>query len=54
MNKIIYIIRHCEATGQAPDASLTEKGKEQAKKLAVFLSGKKLIVSFPARFYARY
>lgn len=49
MNKIIYIIRHCEATGQAPDASLTEKGKEQAKKLAVFLSGKKVdrIISSP-------
>ncbi|WP_339235759.1 histidine phosphatase family protein [Oceanobacillus sp. FSL W7-1281] len=49
MNKTIYIIRHCEAAGQAPDASLTDRGKEQAKELAVFLSGKKVdhIISSP-------
>lgn len=49
MNKTIYIIRHCEATGQDSDATLTEKGKEQAKELAVFLSGKKInrIISSP-------
>lgn len=49
MNKIIYIIRHCEAIGQAPDAPLTAKGKEQAKDLAVFLSSKNVnrIISSP-------
>lgn len=49
MNKTVYIIRHCEATGQAPDAPLTEKGKEQAIDLAVFLSDKKVerIISSP-------
>ncbi|ANF96659.1 histidine phosphatase family protein [Paenibacillus bovis] len=29
----IYIIRHCEAKGQAPDASLTERGYQQAQAL---------------------
>ncbi|GGP11910.1 MULTISPECIES: histidine phosphatase family protein [Oceanobacillus] len=49
MNKTIYIIRHCEAEGQAPDAPLTEKGKEQAEKLAAFLYEKKVdrIISSP-------
>jgi len=49
MDKTIYIIRHCEGTGQAPDAPLTAKGKEQAKELAIFLSGKKVerIISSP-------
>ncbi|WP_040979486.1 histidine phosphatase family protein [Oceanobacillus jeddahense] len=49
MNKTVYIIRHCEATGQAPDAPLTEKGKEQAEELAAFLSDKEVnrIISSP-------
>ena len=49
MTKAIYIIRHCEAEGQAPEAPLTAKGKAQAKELSVFLSGKKVdrIVSSP-------
>ncbi|WP_080875849.1 histidine phosphatase family protein [Oceanobacillus timonensis] len=49
MNKTIYIIRHCKATGQAPDAPLTKKGKEQAKELAAFLSDKNVhrIISSP-------
>ncbi|MDN4494452.1 histidine phosphatase family protein [Ureibacillus aquaedulcis] len=37
MNKRIYIVRHCEAQGQAHDASLTEKGFTQAKYLSNFL-----------------
>ncbi len=37
MEKTIYLIRHCQATGQAPDAELTELGKVQAKELALFL-----------------
>lgn len=32
----LYIVRHCEATGQAPDADLTTKGMEQAVTLANF------------------
>lgn len=38
MTKKIYIIRHCEATGQFPDSPLTEKGFIQANELADFLS----------------
>lgn len=34
MEKAIYIIRHCEATGQAREASLTENGFRQAKILS--------------------
>ncbi|NBJ70363.1 MULTISPECIES: histidine phosphatase family protein [Clostridia] len=49
MNKTIYIIRHCEAEGQAADASLTERGWMQAKELADFLSKRKIdrIISSP-------
>ncbi|MEW8967898.1 histidine phosphatase family protein [Exiguobacterium alkaliphilum] len=32
----IYLIRHCSATGQAPDAPLTEAGDRQALALADF------------------
>lgn len=38
MNKIIYLVRHCQAAGQAADAPLTSKGVEQAESLAEFLS----------------
>ena len=37
MGKHIYVIRHCEAKGQSPDASLTEQGFHQAEVLAEFL-----------------
>ncbi|WP_377891328.1 histidine phosphatase family protein [Alkalihalobacillus sp. R86527] len=37
MGKNLYLIRHCEAEGQAHDASLTSKGREQAVMLADFL-----------------
>ena len=49
VNKIIYIIRHCEAEGQAPDAPLTAKGKLQAEKLSKFLFERNIdrIVSSP-------
>ncbi|MGI1806616.1 histidine phosphatase family protein [Exiguobacterium sp. TDN 0502] len=33
----IYLIRHCETTGQAPDASLTPRGEEQAQRLCTQL-----------------
>ncbi len=31
--KTIYLIRHCKAEGQEPDAALTEQGKQDAKAL---------------------
>ena len=34
--KTYYVIRHCEATGQAPDAPLTKQGYKQADALAGF------------------
>ncbi|KOP31174.1 hypothetical protein ADM98_01835 [Exiguobacterium sp. BMC-KP] len=33
----IYLIRHCETTGQAPDAPLTPRGEEQAQRLCTKL-----------------
>lgn len=33
----IYLIRHCETTGQAPDAPLTLRGEEQARRLCTQL-----------------
>ncbi len=39
MSKIIYLVRHCAATGQAADAPLTAEGVVQAEALAEFLSG---------------
>lgn len=38
--KTLYIIRHCKAEGQDPDANLTPEGREQAETLASFLSGR--------------
>ncbi|GAP97839.1 histidine phosphatase family protein [Leptolyngbya sp. NIES-2104] len=38
MNQIVYLVRHCQATGQEPDAPLTEIGKQQAIALADWLS----------------
>jgi 2,3-bisphosphoglycerate-dependent phosphoglycerate mutase len=34
MNKTLYIVRHCKAAGQQPDAALTEEGVFQATQLA--------------------
>ena len=47
MNKTIYLLRHCEATGQNPEAELTEKGKEQAEKLIHFFEKHPLNTLFP-------
>ncbi|GAQ18256.1 phosphoserine phosphatase 2 [Oceanobacillus picturae] len=49
MTKNIYIIRHCKAEGQVPDAPLTEEGFIQAKELAKSLSDLKVdrIISSP-------
>lgn len=48
-NQIFYVIRHCQATGQEPDAPLTEAGKQQAIALADALSEAKIerIISSP-------
>ncbi len=37
--KNAILVRHAEATGQAPDAALTGKGRRQADRLARMLSG---------------
>ncbi len=34
----LLLIRHCQASGQAPEAPLTARGWEQAQKLALFLA----------------
>jgi 2,3-bisphosphoglycerate-dependent phosphoglycerate mutase len=38
MNQVLYLVRHCQATGQEPDAPLTELGQEQSIALAGWLS----------------
>ncbi|SFE70255.1 2,3-bisphosphoglycerate-dependent phosphoglycerate mutase [Paenibacillus algorifonticola] len=45
----IYLVRHCQAEGQEPDASLTAAGIEQAQQLASFLANKQIegIISSP-------
>ncbi|MGG4393140.1 histidine phosphatase family protein [Paenibacillus thiaminolyticus] len=47
--KNVYIVRHCQAEGQAPDAPLTAAGVRQADKLAEFLADKPIehIISSP-------
>jgi 2,3-bisphosphoglycerate-dependent phosphoglycerate mutase len=47
--KKIYLIRHCESTGQEPKANLTNEGLKQAQELADFLKSKNIeyIVSSP-------
>ena len=49
MNQTLYLVRHAQATGQAPDAPLTSEGIAQAQMLAEFLSGDSIdqIVSSP-------
>lgn len=36
MTKEIYVVRHCEARGQAAEAQLTEQGEKQAELLVRF------------------
>ncbi|APC50000.1 histidine phosphatase family protein [Virgibacillus halodenitrificans] len=38
MSKLIYVVRHCKAEGQEPEAPLTEQGKQQANQLAAFFN----------------
>jgi 2,3-bisphosphoglycerate-dependent phosphoglycerate mutase len=49
MNQILYLVRHCQATGQEPDAPLTERGKQQAIVLADWLGAVSIerIISSP-------
>jgi 2,3-bisphosphoglycerate-dependent phosphoglycerate mutase len=42
MLKKIYVVRHCEAVGQSPDAQLTDKGFNQAFELCEFFSNIKI------------
>ncbi|MCM3630824.1 histidine phosphatase family protein [Paenibacillus glycanilyticus] len=47
--KHLYIVRHCKAAGQEPDAPLTETGIQQAEELAEWFSNKEVdfILSSP-------
>lgn len=49
MIKNIYIIRHCEATGQSAESPLSEKGFTQAENLSHFLTDRQIdrIISSP-------
>lgn len=49
MMKNVYVVRHCKADGQEPDAKLTELGIQQAENLAKFLLDKDIdfIISSP-------
>lgn len=49
MKKTIYLVRHCNATGQEPGALLTDAGEEQARQLAEFFQDKGIthIISSP-------
>jgi 2,3-bisphosphoglycerate-dependent phosphoglycerate mutase len=38
VNQVLYLVRHCQATGQEPDAPLTDLGQQQAIALADWLS----------------
>jgi 2,3-bisphosphoglycerate-dependent phosphoglycerate mutase len=38
MGRIVYLVRHCQSSGQAPDAPLTDLGHQQADRLADFLA----------------
>ena len=37
MNRVIYLVRHCQAVGQEPDVPLTKIGQQQAITLADWL-----------------
>lgn len=43
LEKVVYLVRHCRASGQQPEAELTEEGKKQAQSLADFFKGKGVI-----------
>jgi 2,3-bisphosphoglycerate-dependent phosphoglycerate mutase len=47
--KTIYLVRHCSATGQSPEAELSQLGHQQAQELVSFFEDKMIhhIVSSP-------
>ena len=47
--KTLYIVRHCSATGQSPEAELTKTGSQQAETLASFFQNIEIshIISSP-------
>ncbi|WP_172370456.1 histidine phosphatase family protein [Sporosarcina jiandibaonis] len=49
MEKVLYLVRHCEAEGQCPHAKLTPEGKVQAEKLVSFFGDVEIdrIISSP-------
>ena len=49
MTKTLYIVRHCKAEGQRPEAALTSEGQAQAEALADFLTNRGIhrIISSP-------
>lgn len=49
MEKLLYLVRHCKASGQDPEAALTREGMEQAQNLVGFFEGKEIsrIISSP-------
>lgn len=49
--KQIFLVRHCQATGQEPEAALTEQGAAQAEQLASFFAAYPIdrIISSPYR-----
>lgn len=49
MEKTLYLVRHCKAAGQAPEAPLTKEGEEQAQALVRFFAEREIkhIISSP-------
>lgn len=49
LDKILYLVRHCRAAGQAPDAELTEEGRAQSEELGRLFKDKEIrhIISSP-------
>jgi 2,3-bisphosphoglycerate-dependent phosphoglycerate mutase len=49
MNKTLYIVRHCEATGQSKESKLTKEGENQSLQLLKFFKDKSIdkIISSP-------
>ncbi|NMO98173.1 histidine phosphatase family protein [Paenibacillus lemnae] len=48
--KHIYFVRHCKATGQEPDAPLTEEGKDDAERVADYFMDKNIDVIYSSPF----
>lgn len=48
--KEIYLVRHCESTGQEPTANLTKNGEKQAQELVAFFVGKNIQTIFSSTY----